>query len=128
MERELIIERTRAGLDVACQLGGKGAQAKDDDRKIESAKNLLGPTVFRPRTWPRTLRLSFFVMKRMRHDNEHELPAAHKPFQDRSGRSYFFFDFTRGLNYGFPSTCGAAYRNGGSANRAYSDLDRPSQA
>jgi DNA invertase Pin-like site-specific DNA recombinase len=42
MERELIIERTRAGLDVARQLGRKGGRKpKMTDSKIESAKKLL---------------------------------------------------------------------------------------
>ncbi|CBJ80702.1 invertase-like protein [Xenorhabdus bovienii SS-2004] len=38
MERELIVERTRAGLDVARQLSRK---PKMTDSKIESAKKLL---------------------------------------------------------------------------------------
>ena len=42
MERELIIERTRAGLDVARQLGRKGGRKpKMTESKIESAKKLL---------------------------------------------------------------------------------------
>ncbi len=42
MERELIIERTRAGLAVAHQLGRKsGRKAKMTPSKIESAKKLL---------------------------------------------------------------------------------------
>ena len=42
MERELIVERTRAGLDVARQLGRKGGRKpKMTDSKIESAKKLL---------------------------------------------------------------------------------------
>jgi DNA invertase Pin-like site-specific DNA recombinase len=42
MERELMIERTRAGLDVARQLGRKGGRKrKMTDSKIESAKKLL---------------------------------------------------------------------------------------
>lgn len=42
MERELIIERTRAGLDVARQLGRKGGRKpKMTGSKIESAKKLL---------------------------------------------------------------------------------------
>jgi DNA invertase Pin-like site-specific DNA recombinase len=41
MERELIVERTRAGLDVARQLGRKGGRKpKMTDSKIESAKKL----------------------------------------------------------------------------------------
>jgi DNA invertase Pin-like site-specific DNA recombinase len=42
MERELIIERTRAGLAVAHQLGRKsGRKLKMTPSKIESAKKLL---------------------------------------------------------------------------------------
>ena len=42
MERELIVERTRAGLDVARQLGRKGGRKpKMTGSKIESAKRLL---------------------------------------------------------------------------------------
>ena len=46
MECELIVERTRAGLDVARQLGRKGARKpKMTDSKIESAKKLLASGV-----------------------------------------------------------------------------------
>ena len=42
MERELIVERTRAGLDVARQLGRKGGRKpKMTESKIKSAKKLL---------------------------------------------------------------------------------------
>jgi DNA invertase Pin-like site-specific DNA recombinase len=42
MERELIVERTRAGLDVARQFGRKGGRKpKMTESKIESAKKLL---------------------------------------------------------------------------------------
>ena len=42
MERELIVERTRAGLEVAKQLGRKGGRKpKMTSSKIESAKKLL---------------------------------------------------------------------------------------
>ena len=42
MERDLTIERTRAGLDAAKQLGRKGGRKpKMTDSKIESAKKLL---------------------------------------------------------------------------------------
>lgn len=42
MERELIIERTRAGLDAAKQLGRKGGRKpKMTSSKVESAKKLL---------------------------------------------------------------------------------------
>jgi len=42
MERELTMERTRAGLEVARQLGRKGGRKRQmTDSKIESAKKLL---------------------------------------------------------------------------------------
>jgi DNA invertase Pin-like site-specific DNA recombinase len=42
MERELIVERTRAGLETAKQLGRKGGRRpKMTDSKIESARKLL---------------------------------------------------------------------------------------
>jgi DNA invertase Pin-like site-specific DNA recombinase len=42
MERELTVERTRAGLEVARQLGRKGGRKrKMTESKIESAKKLL---------------------------------------------------------------------------------------
>ena len=42
MERELIVERTRAGLKIAKQLGRKGGRRpKINDSKIESARKLL---------------------------------------------------------------------------------------
>jgi DNA invertase Pin-like site-specific DNA recombinase len=46
MERELIVERTRAGLEVAKQLGRKGGRKpKMTGSKIESAKKLLSSGV-----------------------------------------------------------------------------------
>ena len=46
MERELIIERTRAGLEVARKLGRKGGRKpKMTDSKIESARKLLASGV-----------------------------------------------------------------------------------
>jgi len=46
MERELIVERTRARLDVARQLGRKGGRKpKMTENKIESAKKLLASGV-----------------------------------------------------------------------------------
>jgi len=46
MERELIIERTRAGLEVARQLGRKGGRKRQmTDSKIKSAKKLLASGV-----------------------------------------------------------------------------------
>ena len=42
MKRELIVERTRAGLEVARALGRKGGQKRTmTDSKIDSAKKLL---------------------------------------------------------------------------------------
>lgn len=42
MERELIVERTRAGLEVAKQLGRRGGRKrKMTESKIESAKKLI---------------------------------------------------------------------------------------
>ena len=46
MERELIVERTRAGLEVAKQLGRRGGRKpKMTSSKIESAKKLLASGV-----------------------------------------------------------------------------------
>ena len=46
MERELTIERTRAGLEVARKLGRKGGRKRRmTDNKIESAKKLLAKGV-----------------------------------------------------------------------------------
>ncbi len=46
MERELTVERTRAGLEVAWRLGRKGGRKpKMTDSKIESAKELLASGV-----------------------------------------------------------------------------------
>jgi DNA invertase Pin-like site-specific DNA recombinase len=46
MERELTIERTRAGLEIARQLGRKGGRKrKMTDSKIESARTLLASGV-----------------------------------------------------------------------------------
>jgi DNA invertase Pin-like site-specific DNA recombinase len=46
MERELTIERTRAGLEVARQLGRKGGRKRQmTDSKIKSAKKLLASGV-----------------------------------------------------------------------------------
>lgn len=42
MERELTVERTRAGLEIARQLGHKGGRKRImTDSKIDSAKKLL---------------------------------------------------------------------------------------
>jgi DNA invertase Pin-like site-specific DNA recombinase len=46
MERELTVERTRTGLEVAKQLGRKGGRKpKMNDNKIKSAKKLLASGV-----------------------------------------------------------------------------------
>ena len=46
MERELTMERTRAGLEIARQLGRKGGRKRQmTDSKIESAKKLLAKGV-----------------------------------------------------------------------------------
>ncbi|MDD2467341.1 MAG: recombinase family protein [Desulfobulbus sp.] len=46
MERELTVERTRAGLEVARQLGRRGGRKRQmTDSKIESAKKLLANSV-----------------------------------------------------------------------------------
>ncbi len=46
MERELIVERTRAGLEVARQLGRKGGRKRQmTDSKIKAAKKLLASGV-----------------------------------------------------------------------------------
>jgi DNA invertase Pin-like site-specific DNA recombinase len=46
MERELTVERTRAGLEAARQLGRKGGRKRQmTDNKIESAKKLLASGV-----------------------------------------------------------------------------------
>lgn len=58
MERELTVERTRAGLDVARQLGRKGGrERKMTTSKIESAKKLLANGV-PPRDVAKNLGLS----------------------------------------------------------------------
>jgi DNA invertase Pin-like site-specific DNA recombinase len=54
MERELTIERTRAGLEVARKLGRKGGRKRQmTESKIKSAKKLLGAE-YRLATWPVT--------------------------------------------------------------------------
>ena len=46
MERELIVERTRAGLEVARQLGRTGGRKRQmTDSKIKAAKKLLASGV-----------------------------------------------------------------------------------
>ena len=54
MERELTIERTRAGLEVARKLGRKGGRKRQmTDNKIKSAKSYLRAE-YRPAMWPAT--------------------------------------------------------------------------
>jgi DNA invertase Pin-like site-specific DNA recombinase len=51
MERELTVERTRAGLEITRQLGRKGGRKRRmTESKIESAKKLLSKTVYRQKT------------------------------------------------------------------------------
>ena len=58
MERELTVERTRAGLEIARQLGRKGGRKRQmTDSKIESAKKLLANGV-PPRDVARNLGVS----------------------------------------------------------------------
>ncbi|MGA7933638.1 MAG: hypothetical protein WCA35_08830 [Kovacikia sp.] len=58
MERELTVERTHAGLEVASQLGRKGGLSrKMTDRKIESTKKLLAKGVL-PRGGAKNLGVS----------------------------------------------------------------------
>ncbi len=60
MERELTVERTRAGLEVAKQLGRKGGRKpKMTDSKIESAKKLLASGV-PPKDVAKNLGVSMF--------------------------------------------------------------------
>ncbi|TAL94860.1 MAG: recombinase family protein [Paraburkholderia sp.] len=64
MERELTIERTRAGLEVARQLGRKGGRKpKMTDSKIESARQLLASGV-PPRDVARNLGVSIPTLYR----------------------------------------------------------------
>ena len=64
MERKLIVERNRAGLDVARQLGRKGGRKpKMTDSKIESAKKLLAGGVS-PRDVAKNLGVSVTTLYR----------------------------------------------------------------
>ncbi len=64
MERELTVERTRAGLEVARQLGRKGGRKpKMTDSKIESAKKLLASGI-PPREVARNLGVSIPTLYR----------------------------------------------------------------
>ena len=72
MERELTIERTRAGLEVARQLGRKGGRKRQmTDSKIESARKLLANGV-PPRDVARNLGVSVPTLYRW-------IPAAANP-------------------------------------------------
>ena len=74
MERELTIERTRAGLEVARQLGRKGGRkCQMTDSKIESAGKLLATGV-PPRDVARNLGVSVPTLYR-------RIPAAAKPYR-----------------------------------------------
>lgn len=64
MERELIVERTRAGLEVARRLGRKsGRKRKMTDSKIESARKLLA-TGIPPRDVAKNLGISIPTLYR----------------------------------------------------------------
>ena len=72
MERELTVERTRAGLEVARQLGRKGGRKRQmTDSKIESAKKLLANGV-PPRDVARNLGVSVPTLYRW-------IPASAQP-------------------------------------------------
>ena len=72
MERELTIERTRAGLEVAKKLGRKGGRKpKMTDSKIESAKKLLSSGV-PPKEVAKSLGVSVSTLYRW-------LPASTQP-------------------------------------------------
>ena len=72
MERELTIERTRAGLEVAKKLGRKGGRKpKMNDSKIESAKKLLSSGV-PPKEVAKNLGVSVSTLYRL-------LPASTQP-------------------------------------------------
>jgi len=64
MERELTVERTRAGLEIARQLGRKGGRKpKMTDSKIESARKLLASGI-PPRDVARNLGVSIPTLYR----------------------------------------------------------------
>jgi len=72
MERELTVERTRAGLEIARQLGRKGGRKRQmTESKIESAKKLLANGV-PPRDVARNLGVSVPTLHRW-------IPAAANP-------------------------------------------------
>ena len=72
MERELTVERTRAGLEVARQLGRKGGRKRQmTDSKIKSARKLLADGV-PPRDVAENLGISVPTLYRW-------LPASGRP-------------------------------------------------
>lgn len=74
MERELIIERTRAGRDAAQQLGRKGGRKpKMTDSKISSAKKLLASGV-PPKDVAKNLGVSVPTLYRWVPASSHSLP------------------------------------------------------
>jgi DNA invertase Pin-like site-specific DNA recombinase len=76
MERELTIERTRAGLEVARQLGRKGGRKQQmTDSKIKSAKKLLASGV-PPRDVASNLGISVPTLYRW-------IPASAHPYRGR---------------------------------------------
>ena len=71
MERDLIIERTRAGLDVARQLGRRGGRKrKMTDSKVESAKKLLASGIL-PKDVAKNLGVSVPTLYRWVPASEH---------------------------------------------------------
>lgn len=77
MERELIVERTRAGLEVARALGRKGGARKRTmtDSKIVSAKRLLASGV-PPRDVAKDLGISLATLYRWIPASEQEVNLA----------------------------------------------------
>ena len=72
MERELTVERTRAGLEIARQLGRKGGRKpKMTESKIESAKKLLSNGI-PPRDVAKNLGVSIPTLYRWVPASEHD--------------------------------------------------------
>jgi len=72
MERELIVERTKAGLEIAKQSGRKGGRKRlMTDNKLEAAKKLLASGIA-PKDVAATLGVSIPTLYRW-------LPASHNP-------------------------------------------------
>jgi DNA invertase Pin-like site-specific DNA recombinase len=75
MERELMVERTRAGLEIARQLGRKGGRTRQmTDSKIESARTLLAKGVH-PRDVAKNLGVSVPTLYRWVPATAHPLRA-----------------------------------------------------